>query len=316
MKNQLLRFFFLLFLGACLCSSAGTAVKASLEPYSASHLPHINLRFEKQTGGSEARQIRSFTCSIGNIQWAGERIRVYMEGTLKEENGKSILEVTSGRFWFGPATAEDFSLYAIYSDGVITLSYFQTKSFIITGGASFSKAAFCNIVFDIKGINLQALNKLCGIDNFPFQGNFRGKVRIQGDGSGFLVKGGLQAYDGSIEEYEFNSAFLNFEGTYPFISLFDSYAVFSGRNVEINGMFNLARLYSLPDVNSKTEAVSMPELQDMFVNGEDKSEANSAHGFFMLSDKQNSLTYKLGTGSFLRLSLIESKSQFGTILEF
>lgn len=313
MTNKLLIFFFIFFLllQAPVCYSLNSNNNPSVQN------PSFNITIKRNSADSKDEPYYLFECRIQDKFWNDRVINLYLEGSLKKNEHVTIIDVHSGHISLNPTYIEDFSFYAVYKNKLLTITYLKTKEFILKGGINFSGFPYLDLALDIKGLSLKELNKLWGIEDFPFQGDFRGKITITGKTDAPLIRGTLQAYQANLEGYEFKEVLLNFRGIYPWVHFFDSLAIIRGSNFEIEGALNLSKLYHLPCGEGKmqTEKTHLANLN--FPQNSNKKEASSLRGFLTLPQKSNALLYKLGTDSYLRLtvkdntsSLMERKMEF------
>jgi hypothetical protein len=192
----------------------------------------------------------------------------------------------------------------------------------LTGTVDLAKSSALDLIIDIKGMSLTSFNKLWGIENFPFQGDFRGKISLKGTLANIFVEGTLEAYKGTLEDYSFEKVFLSFRGTYPWVELSRSFAIIEGHTVEIEGALNLAKLYTPPCLNIVgAVTVSKPEenTSRLFRNGsknEEDSVQDTVKGFLTLSGESNVLLYKLGSDSYIRLRITDALPNLEPTLKF
>ncbi|MBN2119947.1 MAG: hypothetical protein JW734_02680 [Candidatus Omnitrophica bacterium] len=302
MKITFFRFFFILLAGGAVIPSFLAASPATTT--GAFEKPVLNFTIKKKDAEPD-KACYDFQGIGQKIHWNDKIVDVILQGYLKIDAERSILEITSGNITIDGAISHDFSLYLVYSDKLATITYFKTKELILSGAIDFSKNAFLNLDVDIRGINLEDFNKLWGIENFPFEGDFRGKISLKGDVNSILIQGFLEAYHGNLEGYKYEKVFLMFKGTYPWIRFSDSYASIQGFGFNIEGTFNVARLYDLP-YDKVGQSPDLPPIRFFDETEQNMIVADSVKGFLALPSSHNLLVYKLDTDSFLRLTPKES----------
>lgn len=233
-----------------------------------------------------------------NILWNNRKINLSLKGSFQQKEKVTILEIKSGNISIGGLEPENFSLYALYKDRILTITYLKTQEFVLNGKIHFTDPVpSVNLILDIKGTNLERLNKSYGLNIFPFQGDFRGKISITGKINNPFIKGSLEAYQGKLKNIDFTKVFLNFEGFYPMLRLFNSYAKARNYRFALEGRLNLDDLasFSYNPTDSNTEEVALLQSYDKIRLNEKFKE----DGFLAFSE--NSIpVYKMGEGSFLK----------------
>lgn len=312
MRNKLIFFFIFLLLIHAYSYPLSSNNKASYQR------PSFNIIIKKNGVDSENKLRYSFQCRIKNKFFNNRIISLYLEGTLKKNDQATIIDIHTGNISLNPTHIQDFSFYAVYKNNVLTVTYLKTKELILWGGINFSGLPRVNLTLDIKGLSLKELNRLWDIEDFPFQGDFRGKISITGKTDAPLIRGTLQAYQGNLEDYKFQEVLLNFRGNYPWIQFFDSFIVIENTNLDVEGAVNLSKLYHLPYGDGKMQAEKLQFNKLDSSRNSNKKEESSLKGFLSLSQKSTALLYKLGTNSYLKLtvkedaptSLIKRKMEF------
>ena len=264
----------------------------------------------------------SLLCEGSDLECDARTLHLRIEGDIKKEPELSIVEIDQGRIGFDGFDPAVFDAYLIYKNKLLTFSYLKTRSFILSGTVDLAKSSALDLTIDIKGMSLKSFNKLWGIENFPFQGDFRGKISLKGTLANIFVEGSLEAYKGTLEDYSFEKVFLSFRGTYPWVELSRSFAVIEGHTVEIEGALNLAKLYTPPCLNIvKAVAKNEPEKErsQLFRDDAKKEEAfvkDTVRGFLTLSGESNVLLYKLGSDSYIRLRITDALPNLEPKLKF
>jgi len=87
---------------------------------------------------------------------------------------------------------------------------------------------------------------------------------------------------------------LNFRGSFPWIYFSDSYVLLENIHLDLEGTFNLAKLYNLPYNKS-----SGSEYKKDFL----KPEENTSLRGFLDSKASGVFVYRLGSESFLKFTL-------------
>ncbi len=267
----------------------------------------IQLDASHNTGNSE--KVYLFNASLENFYWNNRLVKLNATGkVLYGVAGQIVIDINSGDIGYGRDYHGGFTLYGTYKDGLLTISYLQSKILVLTGHVNLAKSAELDLELNIKGLSLQKLNSLLDAEDFPFQGNFRGRINLKGNIDGIYISGALQAYQGKLEDYPFQKVFLEFNGTYPVISLSDSYAVIENHNFITSGTFNLAELYNMPSVR-KSDGQIFP-IEDITIsrkknNGQIKLRAPKS--FLAASKNPGSFVYQLGNQSYLKLDMRQDK---------
>jgi len=229
-----------------------------------------------------------------DLIFLGKKLSLNFQGRVKKDKGLFIFNLNPVRICLNQRKTKNFSSYIIYKGGVLTLSYFRGEGFIISGNIDFSPQPVLRLDIDIKGMSLRKLNKFLGVEDFPFQGDFRGKITLQGRLDNLLIEGKLEAFGANLEDYKIERVFLNFRGSFPWIYFSDSYVLLENIHLDLEGTFNLAKLYNLPYNKS-----SGSEYKKDFL----KPEENTSLRGFLDSKASGVFVYRLGSESFLKFTL-------------
>ena len=229
-----------------------------------------------------------------NLIFLGKKLSLDFQGTVKKDKDLFIFNLDPLRVCLNHCKAKNFSSYILYKKGALTLSYFRGEGFTISGNIDFSPQPVLKLDIDIKGMSLRKLNKFLGIEDFPFQGDFRGKITLQGKLDNLLIEGELEAFGANLEDYKIERVFLNFRGSFPWIYFSDSYALLENIHLDLEGACNLAKLYNLPYAKS-----SNSEYKKDFL----KSKENASLRGFLDSQAPGVFVYRLGSESFLKFTL-------------
>jgi len=258
-----------------------------------------------------------FRIILNNIKWNSKNLTVDISGVIKQTDSFLIIEINPGVISAAGMDKETVSAYAVDRNNVITVSYLRTKWGVLSGTISLSgQASKIDLHLDIKGISLKDVNRFWGIKDFPFQGSFRGGIDISGAFKNILISGKMEAYQGMLDNYQFDKVFLNFKGVYPWISFTNSYSMIGNIPLNITGSFNIADIYGLPYSNFHLSEKDDYRLSfsSLFSN-EKKSDMRS---FFTLSNKADTFRYRIGNDSFLNLEVRNTPSSalMGRKIEF
>ncbi len=277
--------------------SSGPAF-SSQETEKNSKRPILTLLLKKEP----SKAIYSLEAEVRNLSLKNRKISLSFQGTLRREGELVILDIPQGITFFSPSEVKNFSFYLVYKKGILNLSYFRGEGFVISGKISPS-LSILDLNVDIKGIRLKELNRLLGVENFPFQGDFRGNISLKGDFKNLLIEGHLEAFGANLEDYKIERVFLNFRGSYPWIYFSDSYALLGELTLDLEGAFNLAKLYNLP---YREDTLKKGELKEL--SKEEIREVTSLRGF-LETPASGVFIYRLGSDSFLRFSVREEAFQ-------
>lgn len=236
---------------------------------------------------------------LKNLNLASLNIEGEIKGALKFEKNKVILNLNSKGLFLQGISLGEASIYVVYSQKKLIISYFKTKSMVISGEINFLEAKpRLKIEVDIKGLRMSEFKKIVPDFDIPLEGDFRGKIFIEGKFSSLRIRGKLNGFQGKFERFEFKEANLNFKGIYPYLNFQDSYMLIRERNIRLEGLINLSRVSFLQSSNSKR-----------------KSEKKDFKGF-LYSKRPESLIYKFGKDSFLKLSLEQESEGIRTEINF
>ncbi len=209
--------------------------------------PEVSLKKLIEFSPAQGVSFPPIALQLRDFSFRDHTINADVETQAFKDSGLLYLTLNAHDISINDIPLDEISSQVIIRKTGISLSYFQARGFSATGdfifGEQTGRNSFdLNLEVAIKGVDAQTVNTLFfSHSTMKLQGNLRGKIQIKGKTDDLFLRGELEIVDGALAEFVFKRLVLYFEGTYPYLRIFNSYAFSEdGTKFLLDGYCNLA----------------------------------------------------------------------------